>query len=276
MPYTKEALQNMYSLSPEDVSATLTACGLSSDTQEYSDADIESRFDVVRQLFTKGLASDYQHATTLFQQSLESNSDPSESSPESNPQSGTETKNGGKKQGKKGQLPLDITELLSLAREEGFKLTLTKALQVLTSCGLKEQDEYTPEESERFLGALTKVSQQAPDVLIDMEDITTASEKALAGFVARVTDRLVEKIPLGLVKQVYTQKAIARLAQQPEESDDFFIELEEGIMRQLEGKPPMESPLIQLMEKHQINLLPPTSIKSMQLLNESESDTTTS
>ncbi|MCF2151943.1 hypothetical protein IQ276_037170 [Desmonostoc muscorum LEGE 12446] len=263
MPYTKEALQNMYSLSPEDVLATLIACGLADDAPFYSDADIETRFDVVRQLFKDGEASDYQQATTLFQQKLEDNSL-------------AQIKNEGRKPRKKAVKPLDITELINLAREIGFKLTLTKALQVLASCGLKEKEEYTPSESERFLGALTKVSQQAPDVLIDMEDITTASEKALASFVDGVTDRLVEKIPLGLVKQVYTQKAIARLAQQPEESDDFFIELEEGIMRQLEGKPAMESPLIQLMEKHRINLLPPTSIKSMQLPSESESDTTIS
>lgn len=64
-----------------------------------------------------------------------------------------EIKNGRKKSGKKAANPLDITELLSLAREQGFKLTLTKALNIFADCGLKEQDEYTLEESERFLAA---------------------------------------------------------------------------------------------------------------------------
>lgn len=67
MPYTKEALQNLYSLSVEDVNATLSACGLSTDCNEYADEEIQSGFDTVRQYFTSERVSDYQQATDLFQ-----------------------------------------------------------------------------------------------------------------------------------------------------------------------------------------------------------------
>lgn len=260
MPYTKEALQNMYSLSAEDVLSTLTACGLPHDANEYSDIDIESRFDVVRQFFNNGQAANYEQATTLYQQGLEDNSS-------------TDNKNGGKKYRKKVAKTLDITELLITAREQGFKLTLTEALKIFSFCGLKEQNEYTPEEYDRFIEACNLITQgKTPDVLIEIEDITTASEEALTALVDKVTDKLVEKIPPGFVKQLYVQKAIAKLAEKSEQNDDFFIELEEGIMQRLEGK----SPMTLLMEKHRMNLFPRTSIKSMELPSESESDTTTS
>ncbi|UKP01033.1 hypothetical protein [Nostoc sp. UHCC 0870] len=73
----------------------------------------------------------------------------------------SDTKNG-KKSRKKAQLPLeplDITELLIAAREQGFKLTLTHALNILAFCGLGEKDEYSPQEAEHFLAACNLVSQ---------------------------------------------------------------------------------------------------------------------
>ncbi|MBE9210541.1 hypothetical protein IQ244_29370 [Nostoc sp. LEGE 06077] len=260
MPYTKEALQNMYSLSLEDVLATLTACGLTHDTQEYSDADIETRFDIVRQLFKDGQACDYEQATTLFQQRLDTDD------------SSSEIKNG-KKSRKKATKTLDITELLIQAREQDFRLTLTQALKILAFCGLGEKDEYTPEETERFLATCNLAGEEMPDVSSDIEEITKESEGALAGLVDKVTDKFVEKIPPGLVKQVYAKKALARLAEQPDESEDFFVQMERRIMSRIEGKP---SPMQALLEKHRMNVLPPTSIKSMQLPSASDSDTTTS
>ena len=262
MPYTKEALQNMYSLSSEDVLATLIACGLTDDAQEYSDAEIETRFDIVRQWFKDGQVSDYQEATKLFKHWLEENSAP-------------ETRNE-KKSAKKGTKALDITELLIAAREQGLKLTLTQASRILAFCGLTDKEEYTQQEVERFIQASGFVGEETPDISSSIGDISTESESALAGLVDRVTDHLAEKIPTGLVKDLYVQKAIAKLGQQSLGSDHLFAQLEDQIIQQLEGKSQTQTPLQQLLQKHRVFSLPPTSIKLMELPSESESDTTTS
>ncbi|MCC5618790.1 hypothetical protein LC605_27625 [Nostoc sp. CHAB 5836] len=111
-----------------------------------------------------------------------------------------------------------------------------------------------------------------PNVLNNIEAISTATETELTDLLDKVTDKLVEKIPPGFVKQLYVQKALAKLAETPEEIHDFFLQLEEGIIQKLEGK----SPMMLLLEKRQTHLLPHTSIKSMELPKESENDSTTS
>ncbi|MCC5640019.1 hypothetical protein LC593_30160 [Nostoc sp. CHAB 5844] len=264
MPYTKEVLQNMYSLSPEDVLATLTACGLPHDASEYADADIENRFDIVRQLLKDEQASNYEEATRLLQQRLESNSLPD-----------TATTNTEVKNKIRPTKSLNIAKLLSFASKQGFKLKLSEALKILESCGLKEQDEYTPQEVERFIEACQSIGQQTStsNVYVDIEDITIETESDLTGMVDKVTDRFVEKIPRGLVRQVYTKKAIARLAELPEEGEDFLKEMEKQILARIEGKP---SPMQLLLQKHQLKFLPHTPTNSMQLPSASENDSTTS
>lgn len=106
----------------------------------------------------------------------------------------------------------------------------------------------------------------------DIGTITQASEAELADLVDKVTDKLAERIPPGFIQQVYVQKAVAKLAQSPEEIHSFFVELEQGIMEQLEGKSPMEL----MLERGRTSLLPRSSLKSVELLPESENDTTTS
>jgi hypothetical protein len=251
MPYTKEALQNMYSLSPEDVSATLTACGLDHDTQEYSDADIETRFDVVRQLFKDGEASDYQQATTLFQQKLEDNSS-------------AQIKNEGRKSRKKATKSLDITELLSLAREQGFKLTLTKALNIFADCGLKEQDEYTSEESERFLAACNLRHQRKTEISIAADIQLTLEE----------TERLIQDSGDLLFGEMLREKAgqhaaiapglyLKYLAQElaSETSQQNWRSLLEMIKARALGKPQPQFTLkVQTLQPQQpLNSLPPNS-----------------
>ncbi|MBD2303400.1 hypothetical protein [Nostoc sp. FACHB-190] len=183
--------------------------------------------------------------------------------------------NNGKKGQKKPTKSLDITGLLNFARKQGFKLKLSEALKILEFCELEEQDEYTPQEVERFIDACQSIGEQTSisNVLVDIEDITTETESDLTGMVDKVTDKFVEKIPRGLVRQVYTKKAIARLAEQPEESEDFLKQMEKQILARIEGKP---SPMQQLWEKHQIKFLPPTRMNSMQLPSASDNDTTTS
>jgi hypothetical protein len=130
-------------LSPSEISRTLRLSGIP-EKELYTENDADS-FRECRTLIEQGGNDEEVMAllSPVVDNALEET--PDNSSPSK--------KNGRKKSGEKAVKPLDITELLSLTREIGFKLTLTKALQVLTSCGLKEQDEYTPEESERFLTA---------------------------------------------------------------------------------------------------------------------------
>ncbi|QLE59711.1 hypothetical protein [Nostoc sp. TCL26-01] len=264
MPYTKEALQNMYSLSPEDVLATLTACGLSHDTQEYSDTDIETRFDMVRQLFKDGQASDYEQATTLFQQNLED-----DSSPEL-----PENKNGRKKSRKKLSKPLDITELLSYAREQGFKLTLTKALQIFASCGLKEQDEYTPEETERFLAACNLVGQGKTEIEIAANLGISELDAADIQLTFEETQLLIESGGDQLFGEILREKAgqhaaiapvlyLKYLAQEmgTESSRQSWQNLLGMIKARAVGKPrPQFTSKVQVLQQQlQLNSLPPNS-----------------
>lgn len=261
MPYTKEALQNMYSLSPEDVLATLTACGLAHDTQEYSDEDIETRFDIVRQLFKDGEVSDYEQATTFFQQKLEDNPL-------------TQIKNEGRKSRKKAAKTLDITELLSLARTQGFKITLTKALNIFADCGLKEQDEYTSSECERFLAALTKASQEKTEIEmtanleageLDAVDIQLTLEE---------TQRLIQDGGEQLFGEMLREKAGQHAAMAPclylkylaqelasENSQQSWRKLLEIIKARAVGKsqPQFTSQVQTLQQQLLLNSLPPNS-----------------
>ncbi|MBW4559197.1 MAG: hypothetical protein KME59_25425 [Trichormus sp. ATA11-4-KO1] len=293
MPYTKEALQNMYSLSLEDVLATLTACGLSHDTQEYSDAEIESGFDVVRQLFTSGQASDYQQATTLFQQSLENSS--SESSTESNSQSGTEPKNGRKKSRKKTQFPIDVTELLVIARDQGFKLTLSQALIILQACGLSEQDEYSSDECDRFLETCKSIKQQDKSFEEVIADLTvpqtnesseqleleavieSVSEKAVAArvdlssLVDKITAVQAQDVP-ELVQSLYLKNVALKL-QQSDSENNLFAQLEERIMARIEQKKQQRQELSGMT--WETKPLEPSSEKLMLSPNVSENGTNT-
>ncbi|MBD2440565.1 hypothetical protein [Nostoc sp. FACHB-110] len=110
---------------------------------------------------------------------------------------------------------------------------------------------------------------QPLDISGDVGAITIASETELANLVDKITDKLVEKIPPGFVKQMYVQKAVAKLAESPEEIHEFFVQLEDKIMGQLEGKSPMQM----MLERGRTKLLPHSSTKSIQLPPESENDT---
>ncbi|MBD2254793.1 hypothetical protein [Nostoc parmelioides] len=137
MPYTKEALQNMYALSAEDVNATLEVCGLPVDKEEYGDEEIA--------------AVDFQQAVELVkQQNSDTSSTPENDAPE------------GKK--KRKSKPLDTTELLAKARDKGIKLSLLETMQVLQSCGLSEKDEYSQAECDRFLEAGDLIKKQSKSV----------------------------------------------------------------------------------------------------------------
>ena len=56
---------------------------------------------------------------------------------------------------------LDISELLILATEQvRTRISLTEAVQILDSCGLPDQEQYTSAEGDRFLKACKLIKQQ--------------------------------------------------------------------------------------------------------------------
>jgi uncharacterized membrane-anchored protein YhcB (DUF1043 family) len=162
MPYTKDSLQSVYSLSAEDVEATLKACQLPLDRDEYTDTEIKNRFDVIRQLCTNGSAADYEQAAELLQQHLEvAASDlPSDSDSSDADQSDAKQETDIKQSRKKFPKSLDISQLLAKARRQVAKVTLLEATQILQACGLPEQDEYSQPECDRFLEACDLIKNQ--------------------------------------------------------------------------------------------------------------------
>lgn len=133
MPYTKQDLQNLYSISPEDVELTLKVAKLPLEHETYTDEDIQSGFDVIRKYFNNGQANDYSTAALLFEQQgvgeLEE------------PLSKAKKSNKGKKSSNSIK-PLTILELLTRASEQtGKSISLTEAIKILQVCGLSEQEE---------------------------------------------------------------------------------------------------------------------------------------
>ncbi|MBW4617729.1 MAG: hypothetical protein KME21_31970 [Desmonostoc vinosum HA7617-LM4] len=213
MPYTKETLQNVYSLSLDEVDATFRACGLPTDQDEYSDEDIEIKFDVLRGYLSSGRVTDYEQAKQLFQEA------PSIEPVTFEP---FELKN--------------ISELLSMARSDvGVKISLTEALQILQACGLTDKDEYSPIECDRFLKACDLIKQQGQtkeqvaahfgirqqpsytEAMVDLVgESASLTEDQLVDLVDSVTQKRAENIP-GLVNQIYLKNVVQVLAEHKEE-----------------------------------------------------------
>ena len=156
MPYSKQDLQNLYSLSFEDVNATLAACGLSTDQDEYADEQIQSGFDVIRKYFNEAQVGDYAAAAEMFnQQSLpkmKKTSKGKKSHPSSEQESGATTVE---------ENDLDISQLLAQATSEcGTRISLIEAGKILSACGLPDKEQYTGAEGEVFVEACTLIKQQ--------------------------------------------------------------------------------------------------------------------
>ena len=152
MPYTKLALKNLHTLSLEDVDATLNACGLPIDRDEYGDEEIRYGFDIIRGYLSNGQADDYAAAGELFKQQVNAIQQP-------DPDQKTKVKKPAK--GKKPVNTLTISELLSLASEQsGRRISLTEAVEILVLCGLPDQEQYTELECDRFLEACDRILNQ--------------------------------------------------------------------------------------------------------------------
>lgn len=198
MPYTKQDLQNLYSLSLEDVDATLAACELSLEQGEYSDEQIQSGFDVIRKYFNEAQVSDFAAATEMFSR-----------------QSSVGTKSKKTGRGKKvgnslkqesgattiEESDLDISQLLAQATSQcETRISLTEAGKILAACGLPDKEEYTGAECDRFVEACTLVKEQGK----------TYEEVAVHFGVAQESKANAHSVVLEEVRQLLSQPAFSQ------------------------------------------------------------------
>lgn len=288
MPYTKQTLQHLYALSIEDVNATLNACGLTIDRNEYSDEEIQLGFDVICEYFNSGIASDYTRAAELFKKQQVAKE-------QSGALSQTTTKKTGKSKRPTNENValsdnLDISELLNRATEKcGMRIKLSVATDILVACGLPDREEYTQEECARFLEACDLLNQgrtseeiaahfgtgdgtaNSLDTIVEIVGgAALIAESGLERLVDKVTDRQTDNIP-GLVNRSFLKHAAHKLAQNKENTDLFFAELEERVMAQIEGKRQARS--LPATWDSEPNSLPLSSPKRMSLPEGSENPT---
>ncbi len=142
MPFSRNDLMTLYSLSQEDVEQSLIAAQLTLERDTYTDEEIQLRFDVVRSYFNQGRASDYTTAAKLFKQHLLAALEKT----------------------------MNISELLALASEQcGRRITFKEVGQILDSCGLADKDQYTSSEGDRFMSACELIKLQAKS----LEEVAT-------------------------------------------------------------------------------------------------------
>jgi hypothetical protein len=215
MPYSKQDLQNLYSLSFEDVNATLAACGLSLQQDEYADEQIQSGFDVIRKYFTDAQVTDYAAAAEIFSQ-----------------QSLPKTKKTGR--GKKlsnsleqdssiamvEENDLDISQLLAQATSQcGTRISVSEAGKILSACGLPDKEQYTGFEGEVFVEACTLIKQENK----------TYEEMAAHFGIAQQSKSNAHGMLLDEVRQLLSQPAFSQAEQIREALPQMAIEQLEEI-----------------------------------------------
>ena len=235
-------------LSPSEISRTLRLSGIP-EKELYTENDAD-RFRECRTLIEQG--GNDEEVMALLSPIVDN------ALSETQGNSSSSTKNGGKKQGKKAQLPLDITELLVIARERGYKIALSQALLILQVCGLSEQDEYSPDECERFLETYKSIKEQNKSfeevaselaalnesgisqqlkldaVIENVSEKAVAARDDLSNLIDRITAAEAEEIT-GLVQSLYLKNVALKL-QQSDSGNNLFAQLEERIMARIAQK----------------------------------------
>lgn len=235
-------------LSPSEISRTLRLSGIP-EKELYTENDAD-RFRECRTLIEQG--GNDEEVMALLSPVVDN------ALSETQGNSSSSTKNGGKKQGKKAQLPLDITELLVIARERGYKIALSHALLILQVCGLSEQDEYSPDECERFLETYKSIKEQNKSfeevaselaalnesgisqqlkldaVIENVSEKAVAARDELSNLINRITAAEAEEIT-DLVQSLYLKNVALKL-QQSDSGNNLFAQLEERIMARIAQK----------------------------------------
>ncbi|BBD70097.1 hypothetical protein NIES4072_64770 [Nostoc commune NIES-4072] len=235
-------------LSPSEISRTLRLSGIP-EKELYTENDAD-RFRECRTLIEQGRNDEEVMAllSPVVDNALS----------ETQGNSSSSTKNGGKKQGKKAQSPLDITELLVIARERGYKIALSQALLILQVCGLSEQDEYSPDECERFLETYKSIKEQNKSfeevaaslttlsksensqqlkldaVIENVSEKAVAAREDLSSLIDKITAAQAEEAP-ELVQSLYLKNVALKL-QQSDSENNLFAQLEERIMARIAQK----------------------------------------
>nr|WP_322714916.1 hypothetical protein [Nostoc sp. ChiSLP03a]MDZ8216203.1 hypothetical protein [Nostoc sp. ChiSLP03a] len=235
-------------LSPSEISRTLRLSGIP-EKESYTENDAD-RFRECRTLIEQGRNDEEVMAllSPIVDNALS----------ETQGNSSSSTKNGGKKQGKKAQLPLDITELLVIARERGYKIALSQALIILQVCGLSEQDEYSPDECERFLETYKSIKEQNKSfeevaaslttlgksensqqlkldaVIENVSEKAVAAREDLSSLIDKITAAQAEEAP-ELVQSLYLKNVALKL-QQSDSENNLFAQLEGRIMARIAEK----------------------------------------
>ncbi len=246
MPYTKQALETLHSISMNEVDETLKASQLPIDREEYTDEEIQSSFNVVRDYLTNGKASNFEQAAELFKQNT-SASQPPELDSQSK---GRKSKNGKKPPTTKS---LDISELLALASEQaGTRISLIEAGKILDACGLPDQEQYTDAQCDRFLAACDLVKKQGKSyesVAASFRDSTAEVDSdpiqqvehvigAIENQASAVTDELLQE---RAESQALTdaQKYMlhyAKAATEGQQVQEFWVKLRDHARARLGGK----------------------------------------
>lgn len=235
-------------LSPSEISRTLRLSGIP-EKESYTENDAD-RFRECRTLIEQGRNDEEVMAllSPIVDNALS----------ETQGNSSSSTKNGGKKQGKKAQLPLDITELLVIARERGYKIALSQALIILQVCGLSEQDEYSSDECEHFLETYKSIKEQNKSfeevaaslttlgksensqqlkldaVIENVSEKAVAAREDLSSLIDKITAAQAEEAP-ELVQSLYLKNVALKL-QQSDSENNLFAQLEERIMARIAEK----------------------------------------
>ncbi|MDZ4877474.1 MAG: hypothetical protein CLLPBCKN_006909 [Chroococcidiopsis cubana SAG 39.79] len=161
MPFTKENLMMLYSLSLEDVDRTLTAATIPLDKETYEDEEISTRFDIIRNYFNHGQASDYTVAAELFQQHQASEVEAQAQSKNKRSDKGNNSASDNEN-GTPGGDRLNLLELIANASDRcEIKIELLEAIQIMASCGLEpNQEDFTSDQCDRFVSACDLILKQ--------------------------------------------------------------------------------------------------------------------
>jgi hypothetical protein len=277
MPHTIATLVSSRNLSETDVTATLTAAGLSLDKGEYSDEDIKNKFDIIRDMFDKGEVNDYQLAQALFesvttvksaknrpvkpvepakgrrsQKNQSVNSSPAnsaslplqpiqESKQDNNTLNSDNQVHSSNTVGAKEET-LSVTDLIHRVKQHlDLTLTLKQVVTILEASNLPDKEYYSQAEANRFLVACSVILQGGnSDITSQIQDTTLALETGLIGLLNQVTSERAKEVP-DLIKQLYIQNVVISLAQEQEDIESFFLQLKNSIVAGIEGKSPLKS-----------------------------------
>jgi hypothetical protein len=272
MTWTKERLQSEYNLASEDVIKTLKVCGLPLEQDEYSDEEIEHKFQVVRDYFDSNRTDTYTGAADLFMQEHGQQPDPE---PDAEPQSQSKAKKSGRRRKTDNSIEsnsfqdvledkhLDISELLYRASEKcGTRIKLSEATAILAACGLPDQDQYSQAECDRFSEACDQIKNQGrtddevaaqfgaaneqSDIQADVREILGMIGSAA---VATESDLLHVLNELSVkrgraISEMYDRLLLTQVAQQLKERQKaraFLADFGERLEAYVEGKSPVRA-----------------------------------